>query len=70
VSDRRACLGSERFEEILIMKSAWGGNLVDWAALNSSEVEEIDLVEYEELLDADEKVMDWDLESESEPDIN
>jgi len=52
------------------MKSAWGGNLVDWAALNSSEVEEIDLVEYEELLDADEKVMDWDLESESEPDIN
>lgn len=72
-TDRRARLGSERFEEILIMRSAWRGSVTDWASVNSNDVEEIDLVEYGELLEADAKAQVCDLEDEAfefESDIN
>ena len=63
-TERRARLGSNRFEELLIMKSAWHGTTVDWAAINSAEVEEVDLAEYEELLEADVQARTWDDEDE------
>jgi hypothetical protein len=59
-TERRARLGSDRFEELLIMKSAWRGTISDWATSNSVEVEEVDLVEYEELLGADVQARAWD----------
>lgn len=57
-------MGSDRFEELLIMKSSWRGTIVNWAAANSESVEEVDLVEYEELLDADVQARTWDNEDE------
>jgi len=52
------------------MKSAWQGSLTDWAAINSNEAEEVDLVEYSKLLDADEKALAWDREDERGPQIS
>jgi len=72
-TDQRACLGSECFKEILIIKSAWHGSIADWASINSHIVEEIDLVEYEDLLEADTRGQAWDLEDEAhelDSDIN
>jgi hypothetical protein len=64
VTECRAHLGSDRFEELLVMKSAWRGMIRDWAATNSAEVEEVDLVEYEELLEEDVQARTWDDEDE------
>lgn len=61
-TDRQACLGPKVFEELVIMKSAWGPGLYDHAALHTSEVEEVDLVEFEELLIDDEDCIAWDQE--------
>jgi hypothetical protein len=36
-TDRRACLGSIVFEELVIMKSAWGPDLYDMAAWNAAD---------------------------------
>lgn len=64
-TDRRSRLGSDRFEELLIMKSAWRGTISDWAVSNSENIEEVDLVEYEEFLDADVQARVWDAEDEA-----
>jgi hAT family C-terminal dimerisation region len=64
-TDRRACLGSKRFEEILMMKSVWHGSIADWASIYSNQVEEVDLVDYKDLLQADMRVQAWDLEDEA-----
>ena len=48
--DRRARLGSKVFEELTIMGSAWGPGLYDAAAWNAAQVEEVDLLEFEEML--------------------
>ena len=53
-------LGSDCFEELLIMKSMWCGMISNWAAINSEGIEQVDLVEYEELLDADIQACTWD----------
>ena len=50
------------FEELVIMKSAWGPGLYDQAALNRSEVEEISLMEFEEMLIEDADCLVWDQE--------
>jgi hypothetical protein len=56
---RRASLGAKRFEELQIMKFAWR-NIVDLAAWNSGQIEEVDLDEYSEMLEADELANDFD----------
>ena len=49
-------LGTKRFEELQIMKFAWRQNIVDLAAWNLAEAEElVDLDEYSELLKGDEQ---------------
>ena len=63
-TERRSRLGSDRFEELLIMKSVWHGMISNWAAINSEGIEQVDLVEYEELLDADVQACTWDDEDE------
>lgn len=52
-TDRRARLGAKRFEELQLMKFAWRHSVVDVAAWNSSEVEEVDVEEYKDLFIAD-----------------
>ena len=41
------------------MKSAWKKNLADLAAWNSGEVEEINMLEFEELLLDDQEADQW-----------
>ena len=55
-------MGPTVFEELVIMKSAWGPGLYDRAALNTSEVEEVSLMEFEEMLIEDADCLVWDQE--------
>ena len=59
-TDRRASLGPIIFEEIVVMKSAWGPDLYDLAAWNESQVEDVDLFDFEELLLNDTNGLAWD----------
>ena len=61
-TDWQLCLGSDCFEELLIMKSAWCSMISDWAIGNSDEIEEVDLLEYEEFVDGDKQAHVWDAE--------
>lgn len=58
--DRRASLGAKRFEELQVMKFAWRRNITDVTAWNSSQVEEVDLDEYCEMLEADEAATEFE----------
>ena len=51
--DRCACLGSIVFEELVIMKSAWGPDLYDMAAWNAAQVDEVVSFDYQEMLEED-----------------
>ena len=68
--DHWASLGSIYFEEIVITKSAWGPDLYDMAAWNASQVEEIDLFNFKELLLDDTAGLAWgkDMEDDAEGD--
>src|SRR5271156_5690875 len=59
-TDRRACLGPIVFEELTIMKSAWGPNLCNVAAFNKAQVEEVGLDEFEQMLIEDVDLEEWD----------
>ena len=65
-TERRACLGAERFEELQIMKFAWRDNIPNLAQLNSENVEQVDFEEYEDLLAEDEAAVEWDQEFPTE----
>jgi len=58
-TDRRASLGATVFEELTIMKSAWGPKLYDSAAYNASQVETC-LIDFEELLAEDVQALEWE----------
>jgi hAT family C-terminal dimerisation region len=57
---RRSSLGAKRFEELQIMKFAWRKKIPDHAEQNWARVEEVQLGEYTEFLDADETSAEWD----------
>jgi len=59
-TDRRASLGPIVFEELVIMKSAWGPDLYDMAAWNGLQVEELEQFDFTELLLDDEDSLAWD----------
>jgi len=69
---RRAQLGEARFEKLVMMKSAWHNNIGNIAAWNSMKVEEVDenidseLIEYEDMLNADRVFEEWDKTVEDE----
>ena len=69
-TDRRSRLGNTRFEELQITKAAWKGKIVDNAALNSAECEEVSMVEYEEMLMADKENDDWFRDDDYEPTLH
>ena len=52
------------FEELVIMKFAWGPDLYDMAAWNESQVEEVDNFDFEELLLDDADCLTWDKDLE------
>ena len=58
--DRRARLGSKVFEELTMIRSAWGPGLYDAAAWNAMQVEEVDLLKFEEMLVDDADTAEWD----------
>jgi hypothetical protein len=57
---RRSSLGAKRFEELQVMKFAWRTKILDNAEQNWAQVEEVQLDEYSEFLDADERSAEWD----------
>lgn len=59
-TERRSRLSADRLEQLLVMKSAWQGTMVDWAAMNSRAVDEIEINDYSDLLQADKDVREWD----------
>ncbi|RDB23358.1 putative AC transposase [Hypsizygus marmoreus] len=61
---RCAKLGAKIFEELQLMKFAWRNNVKDLAALNSSAIEEIDIITYTDLLDMDQQFAEWDIEAD------
>ncbi len=56
----RLSLGVKCFEELQIMKFAWRKKVLDNAEQNWAQVEEVQLGEYSEILDADETLVEWD----------
>jgi len=61
--DRRARLGSQVFEELVIMNLAWGPELYDMAAWNTTQVEEVNsLFDFKEMLVEDADCLAWDKE--------
>jgi len=42
-TDRRSRLGSDKFEQLQVLKHAWRNSIVDMAATNSSIVEQVTL---------------------------
>lgn len=51
------------FKELQIIKSAWKDSVVDLAQWNSSEVEDIELEDFMEYLNADLEWDKWDSEA-------
>ena len=64
--NRRTSLGNEQFEELRVMKAAWKDNLLDLVAWNSVEVEEIQMITFEEMLVEDEEAASWAPEEEDD----
>jgi hypothetical protein len=48
------------FEVLLIMKFAWKKDLKDIAAWNSMQIEEINLTEFEEWLESEVELLQWE----------
>lgn len=63
-TDRRSRLGAERFEQMQILKFLWRGSVVDYAAGNSTVIEDIMLKDFEELLQLDDEVSDWECDED------
>jgi len=64
-SDRRACLGTAVFEELVIMGSTWRPELHDMAAWSSMQTEEVDLA-FEEMFEDDAGWLAWEKNSETD----
>ncbi|KAF8867872.1 hypothetical protein BD779DRAFT_1685139 [Infundibulicybe gibba] len=56
-----AMLGAELFEQLQVMKSAWRGSIVDFANLNSMEIEDIIIEMFGEFLELEVDTKEWDL---------
>ena len=61
--DQHSWLGSEKFEQLQVLKNAWHGSIVDLMAWNSDEIEEVTVQEtreYEDLLQIDKENTELD----------
>lgn len=57
-TDRRSRLGTDRFEQLQILKHAWRDQIVDAASFNSSEIEDVYLDDFKELFAKDQKLVE------------
>ena len=64
--DRHARLGTDIFEELVIMGSAWGPDIYDMAAWTSSQEEEVDFFDFEVMLADDAEMIAWEKDLEEE----
>jgi hypothetical protein len=62
--DRRARLGAAVFEELVVMGSAWGPDIYDMAAWTSSQEEEVDFFDFEDMLVNDVQMVAWEKDLE------
>lgn len=49
-TDQRSQLGADKFEYLQVLKHAWCSNIADHATTNSSDINEVQLEEFKELL--------------------
>lgn len=61
-----ACLSSQVFEELVIMKSAWGLDLYNVAAWTVVQVEEVALFDFKKMLAEDTEYLAWEEELEQD----
>ena len=61
-TDRRARLKATTFEELQILKAAWRSDAVNFSRVNSDIVEEVTDHDFEDMINADEKLAQWDRE--------
>ena len=59
-TDRRSRLGSDKFEQLQVLKHAWRDSIVNMAATNSSIIEQVTLQEFVELMLVDNDMVKWD----------
>jgi hypothetical protein len=59
-TDHQASLGPVVFEEVTIMKSAWGSGLGDVAAWNAAQIEEVGKFNFEQMLVDNGNQEEWD----------
>ena len=64
-TNRQSCLGTDRFEQLQILKHAWKDNIVDLACLNSNMTEEEYLDKFWEFLKWDIELVEWDNANET-----
>jgi hAT family C-terminal dimerisation region len=64
--DRRARLGTAVFEELVVMGSAWGADIYDMAAWTGSQEEEVDYIDFEEMLANDSEMVPLEEEDDIE----
>jgi hypothetical protein len=65
-TDKRSRLGHECFEELQILKFAWCSALVNHAAENSDEVEDLELSviqDFTDLLKDEQDILEWEKEN-------
>jgi len=60
MTDCRPRLGMKVFKELTMMGSAWGPGIYNAAAWNAMQVEEVNLLDFEEMLADDVDTVEWD----------
>jgi hypothetical protein len=63
MTDHHSHVGPTIFEELIIMKSAWGPNLYDMVVWNAADHEHINNFNFEEFLTNDVDSATWDQEA-------
>jgi hAT family C-terminal dimerisation region len=61
-TDCRTRLGSDRFEQLQILKFGWRKSIVDFALLNANVVEEVNAEDFRELLQLDIEIAQWNMD--------
>lgn len=59
-TDHQSCLGPDKFKQLQILKHTWQNHIVDAISMNLGDTAEIYLNEFQELLQRDQELSDWD----------
>lgn len=63
-TDHHLCLSSDRFEHLQVLKNSWHHHIVDHAAVNSSDINEVFLDKFKEMFVTDTALAEWDTHEE------